>query len=62
MIHFSLGKQGTELLEDGLDDVWLDGGHGHTPSPREAWITPRMIEHPVSALQVAALRSYWRKL
>jgi hypothetical protein len=31
MIHFPVREQGTELLEDGLDDVWLDGGHGHTP-------------------------------
>lgn len=27
MIHFPVGEQDTELLEDGLDDVWLDGGH-----------------------------------
>src|SRR3954447_19696142 len=28
MVRLSLGQEGTELLEDGLDDVWLDGGHG----------------------------------
>src|SRR5215210_2232009 len=32
MIRFSLGQQGTELLPDGIDNVWLDRGHGHTPS------------------------------
>jgi len=32
MVRFPLGQQGPELLEDGLDDVWLEGGHGHTPS------------------------------
>jgi hypothetical protein len=27
MVCPSLGQEGFELLEDGLDDVWLDGGH-----------------------------------
>jgi len=27
-----LWEQGSELLEDRLDDVWWDGGHGHPPS------------------------------
>jgi hypothetical protein len=27
MIRFPLGQQGAKLLPDGLDDVWLDGGH-----------------------------------
>ncbi len=62
VVRFPLGQQGFELLEDGLDDVWLDGGHGNTPSRREASRTPRMIEHPVPALQVNAPRPYWRGL
>src|SRR5215210_9201744 len=62
MIRFSLGQQGTELLPDGIDNVWLDRGHGHTPSPREASRTPRMIGYTVSALQIEALPPYWRKL
>src|SRR5215217_5323515 len=56
VIRFSLGQQGTELLPDGLDDVWLDRGHGQTPSHREASITPRMIGYTVSALQISANR------
>ena len=28
MVGLVFGQEGTELLEDGLDDVWLDGGHG----------------------------------
>jgi hypothetical protein len=63
MVYFPLGQQGDELLPDGLDDVWLDGGHGiYALSRREASDTPRMIEHPVPALQVNALRPYWRGL
>src|SRR5215204_4700576 len=27
MIDLPLGQEGRELLPDGLDDVWLDGGH-----------------------------------
>src|SRR5215211_51267 len=37
-------------------------GTGHAPSRREASDTPRMIEHPVPALQVNAPRPYWRSL
>lgn len=33
----------------------------YTPSHREASTTPRMIEHPVPALQLGALRPYWRR-
>jgi hypothetical protein len=40
----------------------LECGHGLAPSIREASTTPPMIEYPVSALQVSALRPYWRKL
>jgi len=28
MVCLPLGQEGTKLLPDGLDDVWLDGGHG----------------------------------
>src|SRR5215207_8979255 len=47
MIHVSLGKKHRELLPDGIDDVWWDGGHGEAPSHREALRTPRMMKHSV---------------
>lgn len=64
MVHFSLGQQGAKLLPNGLDNVWLDSGHGiNAPSHyREASDTPRMIEHPVAALQLNTPRPYWRGL
>jgi hypothetical protein len=42
----------------------LDSGHGiNAPSHyREASDTPRMIEHPVPALQLNTPRPYWRGL
>jgi len=48
VIRPSLGQEGFELLEDGLDDVlWFKRGHGgDAPSHREASRTPRMMEHP----------------
>ena len=32
VIHVSFGQERGELLEDGLDDVWWECGHGHAPS------------------------------
>jgi hypothetical protein len=55
-VRLPFGQQGFEQFPDGLDDVWLDGGHGHTPSRREASRTPRMIGYTVSALQTCANR------
>jgi len=46
VIHVSFGHQRGELLEDGLDEVWWDCGHGDVPSPWEASIPLRMIEPP----------------
>jgi hypothetical protein len=46
VIHFSFGQQRGELLEDGLDDVWWECGHGDAPSHWEASTTPQMIVHP----------------
>jgi len=44
--------QSGELLPDGLDEVRLEREYGDTPLRWEASATPRMIEHPVPALQV----------
>src|SRR5687768_13729633 len=43
-------------------DVWWDGGHGHAPSGSGSLVTPRMIEHPVSAFHTGASHPYPRKL
>src|SRR5215211_5312241 len=51
MVHLPVWQQGRELLPDGLDEVRSDHGHGDTLLRREASDTPRMIEHPVPALQ-----------
>jgi hypothetical protein len=51
MVHLPVWQQGRELLPDGLDEVRSDRGHGDTLLRREASDTPRMIEHPVPALQ-----------
>ena len=41
--RFPLRQQDAELLLDGLDDVWWQGGHGEPPSHRRASRTPRMM-------------------
>ena len=62
VMHLSLGQKGTELFPNGLDDVWWDRGHGHAPSRSGSLVTPRMIEHPVSAFHTGASQPYPRKL
>jgi hypothetical protein len=61
MIHLPFWQQLTELLPDGLNDVWLDGGHGLASSSGSS-VTPQMIEHPVSGCHPGASRPYPRRL
>src|SRR5215204_5369423 len=61
MSHLPFGQQGAELLPDGLDDVRWERGHKPSPSSGSL-VTPRMIEHPVSAFHVWPSRPYSRRL
>jgi hypothetical protein len=61
MIHLPFWKQGTELLPDGLDEVWWERGDGFSPSSGSL-LTPRMIERPAPAFQVDLSRPYPRSL
>jgi hypothetical protein len=63
MVDLALGQEGTKLLPENRL-LWMYGWIAGTgaPSRREAWTTPRMIEHPVPALQANARRPYWRGL
>src|SRR3712207_2654566 len=56
------GQQGTELLPEGLDDVWWQGGHGVC-----SFCSGSLEDSPddgvsASAFRVGVLPAYWRKL
>jgi hypothetical protein len=61
MIHLPFWQQLTELLPDGLNEVWWECGHGFSPSSGSL-VTSQMIEHPVSGFHPGASRPYPRKL
>jgi hypothetical protein len=62
VIRLPFGQQGTELLPDGLDDVWWECGHGVC-----SFCSGSLEDSPddgasVSAFRVNALLAYWCKL
>jgi hypothetical protein len=60
--YFPFGQQSAGLLSAWLDGVWWDSRHERTSSHRGASRGSPMMECPVPALQVSALRTYWREL
>ena len=62
MVRFSGGQQGEELLPDGLDDVWWQGGHGACSFCSGSLEDSPNDRASVSAFCVGALRAYWRSL
>src|SRR5215208_6989961 len=56
------GQKGTELLPDGLDDVWWQGGHGVCSFCSGSLEDSPHDRASVSAFHLGALRAYWRSL